>query len=462
MTMRKTSLHERLQILEMAAEGVGDGEIAQRLGWKERTVRKWRLRGRTGSREQLASAMGRPRTGAMGTFTPEQRDEVLEMRKENPGWGALTLRTEFELAHNLDSDMESNLETRVQHAVDGCKRIPSCATIGRLLRENGLTRRYERHGGVEEASAPAAEAPHDVWEMDARGHERIVGVGVEMLIHLNDRNSRAKLLSFPCHVGTERMQHRPAFEDYQLCLRLAFAEWGLPQAVCVDRDSVFMDNTSRSPFPSHLALWLTGLGVTLDIGPYHRPTDRGMTERSHQTWAHQVLDGQAFEDWDALWQRLEKRKHFLNYSLPCRTTQLLPPLIASPAASIRVRHYDPQHEPELFDVARIDRLLATGCWFRTASHAGIVSLGGHKYWLHTDWKHREVEIRFNPQDRHLHFTDASGAHHTRLPLRGVEHPDLCGSLRQFYELRPFQFSLFNEWPQPALTRLIECSAGTTI
>ena len=50
--MRMTSLQERLRIVEMATEGKKDVEIAQELGWKERTVRKWRLKGQSGDRKQ--------------------------------------------------------------------------------------------------------------------------------------------------------------------------------------------------------------------------------------------------------------------------------------------------------------------------------------------------------------------------------------------------------------------------
>ena len=32
-----------------------------------------------------------------------------------------------------------------------------------------------------------AKAPHELWEMDARGHEQILDVGVVALIHLNER-----------------------------------------------------------------------------------------------------------------------------------------------------------------------------------------------------------------------------------------------------------------------------------
>jgi hypothetical protein len=48
-------------------------------------------------------------------------------------------------------------------------------------------------------------APHEVWEMDARGYQYIPDVGMITLINLNDRFSHVRLLSYPCQLGKKRV-----------------------------------------------------------------------------------------------------------------------------------------------------------------------------------------------------------------------------------------------------------------
>ena len=114
-------------------------------------------------------------------------------------------------------------------------------------------------------------------------------------------------MSYPCWLGEQRASRHPNTADYQLVFRLAASEWGLPDRLAVDRDSVFYDNTAKSPFPTRFHLWLLALEIDLVLGTPGRPTERGTTERSHQTWAQQVLQGATFANWQALWQALEER-----------------------------------------------------------------------------------------------------------------------------------------------------------
>lgn len=113
--------------------------------------------------------------------------------------------------------------------------------------------------------------------MDTRAQERIADVGMITLINLNDRYSRVRLLIYPCWVGKQLLEHFPSTEDYQLVLRLAFAEWDLPDRIAVDHDRVFYDNKSKSPFPARIYLCLIALGVSLVFGWVGRPFDLGMT-----------------------------------------------------------------------------------------------------------------------------------------------------------------------------------------
>jgi hypothetical protein len=281
------------------------------------------------------------------------------------------------------------------------------------------------------------------------------------LINLTDCFSRVKLLSFPCWVGDQQVQRHPDTLDYLLALRLACLDWGLPGQLRVDRDSVFFDNTSKSPFPTRLHLFLLGLDVALVIGPPHQPQQRTITERNHQTWDQQVLCGQQFADWDALWQALDARRDFLNRALPCRGSDDLPPLLAHPQAATPRRPYTPSQEPHLFDVARIENYLGQGQWFRQASNVGTITLGDQHYGLGQTWAKHEVQITYPPAEHGLVFLDHDGQRTQQRPIKGLSYPELAGDLGRLLQLHPCQLALPFAWPDQRVIRLSRTLSDTT-
>ena len=92
--------------------------------------------------------------------------------------------------------------------------------------------------------------------MDAQGVVKVSGLGSVSVINVSDLFSRVKVDSFPC-LDTSH----PSTQDYQLVLRRAFVNYGLPERISLDHDSVFYDNASASPFPSMIHLWLIALGI---------------------------------------------------------------------------------------------------------------------------------------------------------------------------------------------------------
>jgi transposase len=442
---KTTTLEERYQILDLAQTGLTDKEIAQQIGWSARTVRKWRRRGQRQGRAGLASQMGRPVQGALSTFSDGLQETLRRWREAHPGWGPQTLRAE------LDK------HPRFRH-----EKRPAPSSIGRFLQEQGLSRKYERHSDLPESEEEKAEAAHEVWEMDARGHEYIPDVGVISLINLNDRFSHARLLSYPCWLGEERCQRHADTGDYQTVLRLAFTDWGRPQRLQVDRESVFYDNTSKSPFPTRLHLWLVALGVSLTFGRPHQATDQGMTERSHQLWAAQCLQGQQYQTWQELYLTLRHRRDFLNYDLPCASLDDQPPLQAHPEAAHSHRPYRPECEAELLDLSRVYTYLAQGRWFRLVSKDGTFSLGGHVYYIGAKWARQQVELIFDADEQQLCCHDEAGQLiEKELPIQGISVEALMGQLSAFTSLPVFQLALPFDWESQRVTRLFEIVGDMT-
>jgi transposase len=438
MAMSTTSLEDRMTIVALAKAGHNDSDIADQTGWSVSTVRKWRRREVRQGRAGLASKMGRPATGAMSTFSSEIADTLRKRRKSWPGRGPKTLRADLE----KDEDWQD-------------KSLPSRTTIARWLKEAELTRPYERHRELPQSTTTTAKAPHQEWELDARGHGKVPGVGVVALLNLNDRFSRVKLLSYPCWVGDKRASRHPTTEDYQVAFRTAASEWGLPERLYVDRDSVFHDNSSKSPFPTRFHLWLLALGVELVIGPPRLPQQRGITERSHQTWYRQVLQGQSFLTWDQLYLALERRKRFMNEHLPCSSLQDKPPLVAHPEARIPRHEYRPEWEIDRMNLERVYEYLAEGHWYRKGSNVGAFSLGDLRYVLGKDWTGKVAEITFDLSDRHLVFRSPEIDEPRRLPIKGITKSALIGEMGSLTSLNYFQLALPFTWNEWRVLRLSE-------
>jgi hypothetical protein len=435
---KRTTLEERRQIGTLAELGLTDPQIAERVGWTVHTVRKWRRKHTGEGRAGLASRMGRPQQGALSTFPAALRDTLKHWREAHPGWGPQTLHAEL----------------RIAPACVG-QPWPSPASIGRFLREQQLTRRYEKHQALPTPSHHPAEQPHEVWEMDARGYGQVPDVGVISLLNLNDRYSHARLMSYPVWVGNHRCTRHPTTEDYQTALRLAFTDWGLPRRLQVDHASVFVDNQSKSPFPTRLQLWLLALGVDLVFSRHGRPTDQGMTERSHQVWEAQCLRGQHYETWQALYATLRQRRDFLNYQLPCAALAAVPPLLAYPQAVHSGRAYRPEWERDLLDLERVWTYLAQGRWFRQTSNVYTFCLGRQVYYIGKPWQYAPLEITFDPTDHRLVCLDDAGDLATRCPIQGITPETLMGTLATYIKLPVFQLALPFEWADFQAVRLFE-------
>jgi hypothetical protein len=377
---------------------------------------------------------GRPKRGALRAFDDEVVQSVKQMRDAHPGWGAKTLRAELR---------------RDQHLCG--KMLPAQSSVAPWLKENGYVQHYQRHQALPDSQhQQRAAGPHQLWEVDevdARGHEYIPAVGVIQLINLiniNDVCSRAKLMSYPCELsppGSHALTRRPNQHDYQLALRLAFVEWGLPEAVSLDHDPVFIDASCKSPFPMLLHLWLIALGIHVHFIGVRRPTDHGMTERSHQTWDRQVLQGQTFADWSKLFITLNERRAFLNWHLPCATLGDLPPLQAWPQAGVPLRGYHPDHEARGLDMQRVYAYLAQGRWFRDVRGNDTLSLGGQVYLLGRAWRGHTLEIRFDPGDQHLVFRSEAADVIQPLPIQHLSAAVLLGDLHMIDSVQAVQFPL---------------------
>ncbi len=416
---RTTTLEERIEIGERWEAGQTDGEIAAAMDRSKWTVRKWRRKYQREGRAGLASHMGRPATGALGGFPERVRQAIREMRAAHPGWGPDTLRAEW----STDPTRQSLPR-------------PSRSRIAAFLKEEGYTRPYERHTTLPQPEKEDVEAVHEEWEMDAQGVIDVATLGQVSIINILDVRSRLKVESFPC-LNTSH----PNTQDYQLVLRRAFLQYGLPERISLDHDSVFYDNASPSPFPTTLHLWLIGLGIDVRFIEDPPPTEHNLIERTHQTLYQQAVAEQTFTEGDALERRLTERRHFLNYDFPTEALEGRAPLEAYPEAAHSGKPYRPEWEKVMLDLERVYDYLAGGRWFRRTSSQGQFSIGAQRYTAGKDFVEQQLEITFDPQTRELVCRSENGEEERWFLIQGLTKSNLMGELAPMVTLPMYQLAL---------------------
>ncbi len=430
-----TTFPERLDITERAAAGQSDPEIATALGCSVWTVRKWRRRGQQHGRTGLSSQMGRPTTGPLSTLPTGMRDAILQMRRMHPGWGPTTLLAELRVDRRWAD-----------------QPLPSRSRIAALLTAEKLTRRYQKHSDLPTPLIQPEGAPHDEWELDAQGSMHVAGVGKVSLITIIDVVSRLKVESYPCLDTTN-----PPLEAYQLMLRRAFLTTGLPRRITFDHGTVFYDNTSPSPFPTRLHLWLLALGIDICFTRKRCPTDHAKIERTHQTMTQQALLGQRWSDQPALWAGLDARRTMLNQHIPSGVLQDHAPLQAYPEAAHSGRFYRPEWEAEMLDLARVFEYLANCRWFRRIRANGRLDIGGYDYYLGTSLRNQMLELHFDATQGYFLGQPAGSESILTIAPQGLTKTDLMGELGHLLALPAYQLALpftHEAWRQLEYTHVL--------
>lgn len=435
----ETTLQQRLEIGTQAKGGASDRESATAMGLSRWTVRKWRRRYQKTGRAGLASVMGRPTTGALGSIAPALREAIHEMRRTHTGWGPQSILTELAKAPEWAG-----------------QPLPGRSRIAAYLRQADLTRPYAHHT---ELLPPVIETPaavHAIWELDAQGVVQVTGLGAVSVINIVDPISRVRVESYPCVHS-----RKPATADYQLACRRAFLTYGRPQVLSLDHDSVFYDNACASPFPSRFHLWLIGLDVQVEFIAQPPPAAHACIERMHTLMYQQAVAGQTFPDAGACQQTLDARRDFLNQDYPSRSLGGQPPLVANPTARHSGRGYDPYQEAQLWDSQRVTAYLARHHWFRTVSAQGQFSLGAQTYGLGPEWANQSIEVTFAADTSSFCCRSADGQRTVQVVARGLSAAELMGELPPWTQLPAYQRRLALSPETRREAELYQALTGTT-
>jgi transposase-like protein/transposase InsO family protein len=415
---------EKQIIAEKKAAGLSLGQISEELGCSLETTRKWWRNGRDG---QTVRPRGRPKRGALSTYSPSVSEKAVEIKKAHPHWGPEMVNLELKKVLSL-----------------GEKGLPSTSRLSVFFKE----RCQEAVQPHEPRMLPPPEVKvstvHQRWQMDAKEG---IQVGAERVNvqEIRDIYSGLMIASQAFVTTTPKYWRRLSLAEHQQALRRAFSQWGLPSELQTDNDGEFINLQDRS-FPSRFTLWLVGLGITHVLSRPHRPTDQPQVERNHRTQGDFVWKDQVFDHIEPLQQALDHHCQLYNEHYPSHAAHChgVPPLLVFPTARTTGRPYHPDLEWNMLDLDRVDAFLAQFVWTRKVAKNGTVYLGDQYYYLDYQRKSQSISICFLPASRSFRFQDANGSQIKDLPVLGFEKDHLIGSIPAHLPL-PFGFQYAFPW-----------------
>lgn len=368
--------------------------------------------------------MGRPKKGPMSSYPPEIADQIKSIRQAHPGWGAVSIAIELVEAYGYSKSA-----------------LPSLATIDRYLKSKGLVapKAAKREFPNSKKCLKKSRKVHQCWEMDAKSALSFSTIGYQALINIKDVKSRVHCMAFPVSVRHQKSQPRTV--HYYWALRLAFMEFGRPEVLQVDKDSVFRENTTPSPFPTKLHLWLLGLGVELCFIKQPPPYKNAMVERSHQTMEKQIRVAKGYDCWKQLFQACQQRRRVLNEKMPNRSLGKKAPLQVYPQARQSKRPYCLEAEEDLIDLKRIYRYLAKCSWYRRVTRTKTISLGGQIYYVKGATPYTQLQITFCNRAKKLVFRDVNELIIAKIPLKKLSVKDVIGGSKK--QLQSRKSKIFN-------------------
>jgi hypothetical protein len=396
MKRRDTSHAERIEIIKLHQRGMSLGQIAQRMAMHRDTVKKWwRVYREQGWDGICPRPHGRPKKGLLSSFDPLVRYVALRLKKHHPHWGSEVILLAMSRRPSLKG-----------------KRLPSRSALAAYLKPYLGRLRQERPFVQRRATFKAwpVRAVHQCWEIDFKGGEPVGACGPVAPFLVTDA-----LTSAPLTVRVYPESRAGfTFRHLQADLRRVFAYWGLPEAMRMDRDALFV-GSARLEWPGTLLLWLVGLGITPIINDPGKPTQNAHVERQGRTWKDHVAVGANYETLEAVQAASEQAWQDRLIALPSRNPACNghPPLLAHPELASPRRPFAPDREADLFDFECVELYLADWVWPRRVDSGGKISLANQNVYIDQAFRNQTVEIVYD-LDAHAFAAYAHDNGHTRI------------------------------------------------
>jgi transposase InsO family protein len=386
---RETTHAERVAMIERHLAGASLQSIATSLNRSYFTVRTiWRTYQQHGWVGIAPKPKGPPHLGRLGEFAPRIKYVLLRLKCQHPGWGVNLLL----------------LEAQRRPSLAGL-RLPKRSSVAAYLAHFGARLGPAHRAPTRRPVAPAAPttAPHQCWQIDFKGDEAVNGQHLVVTpFMVCDAASGAPLAGIVHQVRAKGRRDHLTTRTVQADLRRVFSQWGLPDALRMDRDSIFVGST-RLEWPGLLLLWLIGLGVQPIVNRAYRPTDNAIVERNHWTWEQHVVLGQTHQTLASVQEATDHIFADRRDELPSRHDGCngRPFVVAFPSLATPRRCYRASDEPMLFDTQRVCDYLAAWEWRRTVDSTGKIALANRNHVVGSSYRGQVVKVRFEPTERQL-------------------------------------------------------------
>ncbi len=356
-------MSQRLEFCTLATEKVANiSVLCKAFGISRQTGHKWLSRFHKSGFSGLHDLSRRPHRSPLRTAASVEA-AVIALRHRYPYWGPRKL-------HRLLRDKLSTA------------RLPSIATIARILKRNGLVDVPEAPPVWPAVGRFERPCPNDLWQMDLKGPLRLPDGRKVYSVGVLDDHSR--------YLVGLRIIADATGDSVLDCWIASASDNGLPDATLTDHGAQFrMTDEASSAFRVHL--WACGVRHTQ--GRIAHPQTQGKIERFWRTLNTEVLRRHDYSDL-ASWQScFDDWRYVYNHVRPHQELGDEPP-------ASRYRNSERAYaEPDRF--ARIGQ---SDSQYRRVTPRGQISLGGKRLMIGRGYAGWTVEARpLGDGYWHIHF-----------------------------------------------------------
>lgn len=249
--------------------------LCSRFNISRRTGYKWLSRYNESGIEGLKDQSRCPKNAPMQTPDIVEK-RIIELRKENPEWGAKKLHK------LLENEKHSGLFQTV---------VPARGTITRILKRNGLINEL-RSQQSKHWQRFEYEQPNELWQMDFKGDFGLLNSKRCHPLTITDDHSRFNIGLFAC--DNQRC------ESVRELLSKVFYTYGIPDKILADNGSPWGATGQKAidgeRVYTTLEKWLMAHRIKLIHGRAYHPQTQGKEERFHRTLKTELLNYRQFKD----------------------------------------------------------------------------------------------------------------------------------------------------------------------
>lgn len=254
--------------------------LCREYGITRRTGYKWVGRNENG--DSLEDKSRQPHTSPKRTSAAVEA-KILEMRADNPGWGAKRIKQVLESKGSTD--------------------IPSARTVNTILQRNGCISEEESLKRKAYTRFEKA-ACNDMWQADFKGEFKTKDGRYCYPLDILDDHSR-----FAIKIAASDSAANVVIP----CFQAAFREFGLPKAILSDNGAQFAG--FRNGY-TQFEKWLMCLDVVPIHGRIKHPQTQGKIERFHRSMKNEYLKYHSFANAQDANHGLQQWREKYNHERP--------------------------------------------------------------------------------------------------------------------------------------------------